>query len=292
VSSDLAASPVFLAATAAVALGALVLSAAIVALARGRLFLFAKRTLAGLLLLSLGALAGALFVGTQGYRELTREDLAARLFLRPTGPQRFSATVRFPDGHERTYDLAGDEIYVDAHILKWKPFANALGLHTAYELDRVEAAITQSRKNVQPSARCIHSANTVLSTFSRCAGAMPFSRRCSMPSTARPRLPRFPRQPSSRCVSPRQACSSVKPWRPVAERPNPRRTSCSRSHPVTPVLAVGGEDPQGSRNAGAGGGVTITAGVRSGFDKDRCQFSAPDRHPIRLPSDSARHRRN
>jgi len=26
---------------------------------------------------------------------------------------------------------------VDAHILKWKPIVNFLGLHTAYELDRV-----------------------------------------------------------------------------------------------------------------------------------------------------------
>ena len=27
--------------------------------------------------------------------------------------------------------------YVDAHVLKWKPAVNMLGLHTAYELDRV-----------------------------------------------------------------------------------------------------------------------------------------------------------
>ena len=34
-------------------------------------------------------------------------------------------------------NIAGDELYVDAHILKWKPLANFLGLHTSYELDRV-----------------------------------------------------------------------------------------------------------------------------------------------------------
>ncbi len=33
--------------------------------------------------------------------------------------------------------LAGDELYVDAQILKWTPLANLLGLHTAYDLDRV-----------------------------------------------------------------------------------------------------------------------------------------------------------
>jgi hypothetical protein len=33
--------------------------------------------------------------------------------------------------------LSGDELYVDARILKWRPWANIFGLHTAYELDRV-----------------------------------------------------------------------------------------------------------------------------------------------------------
>src|SRR5262249_10182881 len=71
------------------------------------------------------------------YRALTREDLAARVSVRPTGPQSFAATVRYPDGRQSAFVLAGDEIYVDARILKWKPIANVLGLHTAYELDRV-----------------------------------------------------------------------------------------------------------------------------------------------------------
>ncbi len=42
-----------------------------------------------------------------------------------------------PDGSEKTFLLAGDQLYVDAHILKWKPLANIFGLHTSYELDRV-----------------------------------------------------------------------------------------------------------------------------------------------------------
>jgi len=108
--------------------------------------------LAGLLLLSLGGLAGTIAIGTQGYLALTREDVAAHLFVRPIGPQRFAATVRFPDGRETTFALAGDEIYVDAHILKWKPLANVLGLHTAYELDRIAGryyAIEQEQSAVR-----------------------------------------------------------------------------------------------------------------------------------------------
>jgi hypothetical protein len=98
---------------------------------------FALRTLTGVLLLSLGAFAGAIGVGTMGYRALTREEVAARVLVRPLGRQRFAATIRSPDRPDVTYRLAGDEIDVDAHILKWTPMANMLGLHTGYELDRV-----------------------------------------------------------------------------------------------------------------------------------------------------------
>ena len=151
-SSDLVISPLSLAAIGLATLGAILLLAGIVAVVRGRPLRFGLRTLTGLLLLALAGVAGSIAVGIQGYRVLTREDIAARLFVRPAGPQRFAATVRFPDGRERTFDVAGDEIYVDAHILKWKPFANLLGLHTAYELDRIAGryrAIEQERSAVR-----------------------------------------------------------------------------------------------------------------------------------------------
>jgi hypothetical protein len=134
---DLSSSPFLIAALVLGVLGALLIIAGLVSLFRVRLLRFALRTLGGLLLISLGALAGGLALGVQGYRALTREDVAARLFVRPSGEQRFAATLRYPDGREVSYDLAGDEIYVDAHIIKWKPVANLLGLHTSYELGRL-----------------------------------------------------------------------------------------------------------------------------------------------------------
>ena len=130
-------SPFVLAAALLGALGGIFIIAGLVALRRARPLRFALRTLAGLLLLSLGALAGAIGVGMSGYRALTREEVAARIVVRPVGPQHFAATFIVSDRPEMTYELAGDGIYVDAHILKWKPMANVLGLHTAYELDRV-----------------------------------------------------------------------------------------------------------------------------------------------------------
>jgi hypothetical protein len=118
-------------------LGVLLLLAGIVALFKLRPLRALTRLLAGALALSLGALATGLAIGVQGYRALTHEDLAARIDVKPTGPQRFVATFHYPDGRIASYALNGDAIYVDAHVLKWKPWANMIGLHTAYELSRV-----------------------------------------------------------------------------------------------------------------------------------------------------------
>lgn len=129
-------------------LGGILVLAGLAALVRVRPLRFATRTLAGLVLLSFGALIGGLGIGLQGYRALTHEEVAARVFVQPTGPQRFMAMVRFPDGRQDVFEIAGDAIYVDAHILKWKSVANLVGLHTAYELSRLAGryhAIDQER---------------------------------------------------------------------------------------------------------------------------------------------------
>jgi hypothetical protein len=93
--------------------------------------------LLGLLLLTGGALLLTLSVAVRGYQAFTREVVAAWVTVTPAAEQRFTAKFRFPDGREARFALAGDQLYVDAHVLKWKPIANVFGLHTAYELDRV-----------------------------------------------------------------------------------------------------------------------------------------------------------
>jgi hypothetical protein len=136
-------------------LGVILVLAAIVSFIQLRLPQSAYRMLAGLLLLALGALTGTISVGMMGYRALTREDVAAHIVVKPTGRQRFIATFRFPDGREATYELAGDEFYVDAHILKWHPYANMFGLHTAYEIDRV-AGRYRAIKDERDAMRTVH----------------------------------------------------------------------------------------------------------------------------------------
>jgi len=85
-------------------------------------------------------------IGTAGYRALTYEEIAAVVKTEPTGSKEFTAHFLFSDGHEASYRLAGDALYVDAHILKWKPIVNMLGLHTAYELDRVAGRYTDLKE--------------------------------------------------------------------------------------------------------------------------------------------------
>ena len=152
----LLASPLQLVAAVFGLIGVVLLIAALVALKRRRPFRFILRTLFGLLLLSLAALAGVIGIGMQGYRALTREEVAARVVVQPLGPQRFSATFHIPGRPEAIYyELAGDAIYVDAHILKWKPIVNVLGLHTAYELDRVAGRFDDVEQE-RSSARTVH----------------------------------------------------------------------------------------------------------------------------------------
>ena len=111
--------------------------ATVAALRKKKLFRSAFRLLLALLALSSSGLLGMIVIATEGYHALTHEEIAAVVTTEPIGAKGFTAHFRFSDGHEESYRLAGDALYVDAHILKWKPIVNILGLHTAYELDRV-----------------------------------------------------------------------------------------------------------------------------------------------------------
>jgi hypothetical protein len=111
--------------------------AAVAAMKKGQLFGTVTSFVLSMLLLTLAALFGTFTIATQGYRALIHEEMAAVIKTEPTGYQTFRAHFLFPDGREASVELAGDELYVDAHILKWKPIVNILGIHTYYELDRV-----------------------------------------------------------------------------------------------------------------------------------------------------------
>lgn len=97
----------------------------------------AGSTTVGALFASLAALAATLGVSTQGYRALTSEEVAMTVTTVPTGPHAFQAYLELPDGRDTTLAVRGDQVLVDARILKWRYVGNVLGLHTQYELDRL-----------------------------------------------------------------------------------------------------------------------------------------------------------
>jgi hypothetical protein len=116
----------------------------------------AGSTTGGALFVSLAALAATLGVSTQGYRGLTAEEVALTVTTVPTGPHTFQAYVEFPDGRDTTLAVRGDQVLVDAQILKWRYIGNVLGLHTQYELDRLSGRYTDI-EDERRMERTVHS---------------------------------------------------------------------------------------------------------------------------------------
>ena len=129
--------PLVLVMAAFALLSVVLLVSALVAVRKRRWMGAGMALVLALLSLALAALAATISLATRGYQALTRETVAATVTTRPSGAERFVATFTFPDGRREDYELAGNALYVDAHIVKWHPRFNILGLHTAYQLDRV-----------------------------------------------------------------------------------------------------------------------------------------------------------
>ena len=117
--------------------GVLFLAFAVSAWRKRRRFGAIGSTGTGALFLSLAALFATLGAATQGYRGLTQEEVALTVTTVPTGPAAFQAFLEFPDGRDTTLQVSGDQLLVDAHILKWHYIGNVIGYHTQYELDRL-----------------------------------------------------------------------------------------------------------------------------------------------------------
>ena len=118
-------------------LGFLFLAAAIGALRKKAVLRSLTALLAAGLALSLAALFSTLTVAVRGYQALIHEEVAAVVRVEPRILKNFTAQVDFPDKRRALFELSGDQLYMDAYILKWKPVVNILGLHTVYELDRI-----------------------------------------------------------------------------------------------------------------------------------------------------------
>ncbi len=127
---------------------------------RGRPFKGGRGVVGGGAVLSVAAVAGLLGLNLQTYHRLTYEQPVAEIQLKQQGAQVFEATITQPpsdadpDGQTATYVVHGDEWRVEARVLKWKPWANVLGLNAQYRLDRFSGryADTADELNKERSA--------------------------------------------------------------------------------------------------------------------------------------------
>jgi hypothetical protein len=133
--------------------GLLLLALACQRLFRARFLAATGSALTGFLLL---AVAGFLFVvslNLHTYARLTHEKPVAEIVFEARGPQQFRATLaEVPSGEMQLFMLSGDEWQLDARVLKWRGWANLLGLDAQYRLERIGGRyrdIEQERNGVR-----------------------------------------------------------------------------------------------------------------------------------------------
>jgi hypothetical protein len=118
--------------------GGLLLVLACQRLLRARFLAATGSALTGFLLLACAALFFVVSLNLHTYARLTYEQPIAEIVFEGRAPQSYRATLtRMPGGEMQIFMLAGDEWQLDARVLKWKGWANLLGLDAQYRLERV-----------------------------------------------------------------------------------------------------------------------------------------------------------
>lgn len=92
---------------------------------------------AGMLVLALALLLAGSAWSLRGYRLLTREQPVLAIHALQLGPQWWQLQLDFPDGRQRSVELAGDAWRLEAVVLKWQLPALLAGLPPVYRLDRL-----------------------------------------------------------------------------------------------------------------------------------------------------------
>ena len=113
------------------------------ALFRGRAISALFGLLGGGGFLLAAGLVATLALNVQTYGRLTYERPVATIETRQLGPQYYQVSVTEPENGEalpartQSYTVHGDQWRIEAQVLKWKPWANVLGLDSQYRLDRL-----------------------------------------------------------------------------------------------------------------------------------------------------------
>ncbi len=106
-------------------------------------------------------------VGLRGFEALTHEERAGTIVITRAGAEpRFVATWMPAAGPVKKAVLTGDQIQVDAQILKWAPWANVLGLHTQFAVRRVTGRYASAAKhNAKPPKTVAVTAPPIVDIF-------------------------------------------------------------------------------------------------------------------------------
>jgi len=80
------------------------------------------------------------------YHRLGHEGLVAEISFVQLGPERYRATLRLPEGRVEDYVLEGDDWQLDARVIKWKGWANLLGMDAVYRLERLSGRYSEPEK--------------------------------------------------------------------------------------------------------------------------------------------------
>ena len=103
------------------------------------------RFLSGGLVVSGAGLISLVGLNLQTYSRLTHERPVAMIEIAGTGEaQHFTALVTLEgDEAPTSFDIYGDELRLEARILKWQPWANIIGYDSIYRLDRLSGRYTR-----------------------------------------------------------------------------------------------------------------------------------------------------
>lgn len=78
-----------------------------------------------------------LFSNLNTYYRLTAERDIAEILVKKVSSEQFQLEVVFGHGQTDSFLLNGDEWQIDVRIIKWKNWANLIGLDSYYQLDRI-----------------------------------------------------------------------------------------------------------------------------------------------------------
>ncbi len=107
---------------------------------------FVSGSIQGLSGLSCVAIALLLFsigMNLYSYQRLTYEQDIAEIQFTKAGQQAYQAVINYADGKlADQFLLFGDEWQLDARMIKWKSWANLLGLNSHFRLERISGRYT------------------------------------------------------------------------------------------------------------------------------------------------------